>query len=198
MEGRPRREAAERDGDQLQTVKGLLRAAPDAGGRRSAAASRCRLRWQRHAAMPAAQAAAAPRWWPARLARSGFALKLKLTTSGIKGASLKGVAACGLAEKGIIAMTIAAASKPAVGILEFVPVGMLPSPTPSRRRSLLRSGGGERPVHSTETDDESADDVDVAEIWQRRRSLPTPLWNLRRLKKRRNSSRRTEEEEEVN
>ncbi len=141
MEGRTRREAADEMGVTSQTVKGLLargtRMLRSRLVRRGAALSTSMAALS--AAMSASQVSAAPTLVPATAALGArFALKLKRSTSGLNGTALKGAVACKLAEKGILAMTIAAASKPAVGLLGIcLAAGMLaiadaePTPKPA-------------------------------------------------------------------
>lgn len=128
MEGRTRSEAAEQLGVSTQTIKGLL-----ARGTRLLRSRLIRRGVALSAALGIVQstASSAPAATPALLSSTaalgmGFAVKSKIASMVIKGAPLKGVAACSLAEKGILAMTIAAASKPAVGVLGVcLAVGML-------------------------------------------------------------------------
>lgn len=128
MEGRTRREAADELGVTSQTVKGLLargtRMLRSRLVRRGTALSIAM--GAATAAMAASQAAATPTLVSATAALgASFAMKAKFATSGLKGSALQG-AACTLAEKGLLAMTIAAASKPAVGLLGIcLAVGML-------------------------------------------------------------------------
>ena len=122
--------------------------------------------------MSAAQVAAAPALVASTASLgASFALKLKLTTSGIKGASLKGVTACVLAEKGIIAMTIAAASKPAVGILGVcLAVGMLAVADAEPAKKFVGSGGGGNVLFiSADASDDSADELPMTPLKSRRR-----------------------------
>ncbi|MBA4107513.1 MAG: hypothetical protein C0485_17385 [Pirellula sp.] len=172
MEGRTRSEAAEQMGASLQTVKGLLargtRLLRSRLIRRGVALSTAM--GVVNVAMSAAQVAAAPALVASTASLgASFALKLKLTTSGIKGASLKGVTACVLAEKGIIAMTIAAASKPAVGILGVcLAVGMLAVADAEPAKKFVGSGGENVLFISTDASDDSANEAedsdDAAEI----------------------------------
>ncbi|BBO36514.1 sigma-70 family RNA polymerase sigma factor [Lacipirellula parvula] len=128
MEGRTRSEAAEQLGVSTQTIKGLL-----ARGTRLLRSRLLRRGVALSAALGIVQstASSAPAATPGLVASTatlgmGFAVKSKLASMVIKGAPLKGGAACSLAEKGILAMTIAAASKPAVGVLGVcLAVGML-------------------------------------------------------------------------
>ena len=168
MEGRTRSEAAAQMGVSTQTVKGLLargtRLLRSRLIRRGIALSSSMA--VINSAMSSAQAAAAPSL-VASTASLGmsFALKLKATASGIKGASLKSVAACALAEKGIIAMTIAAASKPAVGILGVcLAVGILAVADAEPTKKLaLTSGEGNVMLISTDAGDDAAADAAVTE-----------------------------------
>ena len=168
MEGQSRSEAAEQMGVSTQTVKGLLargtRLLRSRLIRRGIALSASMA--VINSAMSSAHAAAAPSLVSSTASLGmSFALKLKVTASGIKGASLKSVAACALAEKGIIAMTIAAASKPAVGILGVcLAVGMLAvaDAEPSKRLALA-GGEGSVMLISTDAGDDSAADVAAAE-----------------------------------
>jgi len=163
MEGHSRSEAAEQMGVSTQTVKGLLargtRLLRSRLIRRGIALSASMA--VINSAMSSAQAAAAPSLISSTASLGmSFALKLKVTASGIKGASLKSVAACALAEKGIIAMTIAAASKPAVGILGVcLAVGMfaVADAEPSKRFAIT-GGEGSVMLISTEEGDEAGDD----------------------------------------
>lgn len=143
MEGRTRREAADELGVTSQTVKGLLargtRMLRSRLARRGTALSIAM--GAATAALAASQAAATPTLvaTTASLGAS-FALKAKLATSGLKGSTLQG-AACTLAEKGLLAMTIAAASKPAVGLLGIcLAVGMLAA-AEAEPTATLRLGG---------------------------------------------------------
>ncbi|MBL9163939.1 MAG: sigma-70 family RNA polymerase sigma factor [Planctomycetaceae bacterium] len=163
MEGRTRSEAALQMGVSSQTVKGLLargtRLLRSRLIRRGIALSATMA--VVNSAMAAAQASAAPTL-VAQTASLGasFALKLKLTTSGIKGASLKGVAACALAEKGIIAMTLAAASKPAMGILGVcLAAGMLAVADAEPAKLVVGGEGGNVVFISTEGEEKGADVV---------------------------------------
>lgn len=163
MEGHSRSEAAEQMGVSTQTVKGLLargtRLLRSRLIRRGIALSASMA--VINSAMSSAQAAAAPSLISSTASLGmSFALKLKVTASGIKGASLKSVAACALAEKGIIAMTIAAASKPAVGILGVcLAVGMLAvaDAEPSKRLAIT-GGEGSVMLISTEEADDAGDE----------------------------------------
>lgn len=169
MEGRSRREAADEMGITSQTVKGLL-----ARGtkmlrsrlvRRGAALSTSMAAVA--VAMTASQASASPTLVSATTALGvDFALKFKLLASGSKGALVKGAAACTLAEKGIVAMTIAAASKPAVGLVGIcLAVGMLAvADAEPARKLVLAGGGGENVVlisTATEEGDEAEAEADV-------------------------------------
>jgi len=127
LEGRSRREAADELGLTPQSVKGRL-----ARGTRML---RTRLVSRGtalstsmavvSASMASAQAAASPALI-SKTAALGAAFGWKLSMSEIGGATMKGSAVCTLAEKGIIAMTIAAAAKPAVGVLAVcLAAGML-------------------------------------------------------------------------
>lgn len=169
MEGRSRREAADEMGITSQTVKGLLargtRMLRSRLVRRGAALSTSMAAVS--AAMAASQVSAAPTLVSTTAALgASFALKLKLASSGLKGATLKGAAACTLAEKGILAMTIAAASKPAVGVLGIcLAVGMLAVADAEPAKKLVASGGGGNVLFiSAEASDESVDDADAVEI----------------------------------
>lgn len=180
MEGNTRGDAAAQMGVSTQTIKGLLargtRLLRSRLIRRGIALSTSMA--VVNSAMSAAQAAAAPTLVSSTAALgTSFALKLKLTTSGLKGASLKSVAACALAEKGIVAMTIAAASKPAVGFLGVcLAVGMLAvaDAEPSKRLAagterghfvLISTEAGEQASEETEGDAvETTIDVEVEEV----------------------------------
>jgi RNA polymerase sigma factor (sigma-70 family) len=123
MEGRTRREAADLLGVTAQTVKGLLargtRMLRSRLVRRGAALSSSMALLV--TAVEASQASAAPALAASTAALgASFALKTKLAFSGSKGAALKGAAAAALAEKGIIAMTVASVSKPVAGLLGVV------------------------------------------------------------------------------
>ncbi|WP_428307300.1 sigma-70 family RNA polymerase sigma factor [Lacipirellula sp.] len=157
MEGRTRSEAAEQLGVSTQTIKGLL-----ARGTRLLRSRLIRRGVALSAALGIVQSTAstAPAATPGLVSSTaalgmGFAVKSKIASMVIKGAPLKGVAACSLAEKGILAMTIAAASKPAVGVLGVcLAVGMLavaeadpPKGTPG--------GDGNVVIISTSVDGES-------------------------------------------
>lgn len=161
MEGQSRSEAAEQMGVSTQTVKGLLargtRLLRSRLIRRGIALSTSMA--VINSAMSSAHAAAAPSLVSSTASLGmSFALKLKVTASGIKGASLKSVAACVLAEKGIIAMTIAAASKPAVGILGVcLAVGMLAVADAEPSKKLALAGGqGSMMLISTDAGDDAA------------------------------------------
>lgn len=143
MEGRTRREAADELGVTSQTVKGLL-----ARGTRMLRSRLVRRGTALSIAMGAAttalaasQAAATPTLVSTTAALgASFALKAKFATSGFKGSALQG-AACTLAEKGLLAMTIAAASKPAVGLLGIcLAVGMLAAADAEPTATLSRGG----------------------------------------------------------
>ena len=145
MEGRSRREAADEMGITSQTVKGLLargtRMLRSRLVRRGAALSTSMAAVS--AAMAASQVSAAPTLVSSTAALgASFALKLKLATSGLKATTLKGAAAYTLAEKGILAMTIAAASKPAVGVLGIcLAVGMLAIADAEPAKKIVGPGG---------------------------------------------------------
>jgi len=162
MEGRSRREAADEMGLTSQTVKGLLargtRMLRSRLVRRGAALSTSMAAVS--AAMAASQVSAAPTLVSTTAALgASFALKLKLATSGLKAATLKGAAACTLAEKGILAMTIAAASKPAVGVLGICLIaGMMAVADAQPTKKLAAVGGdGNMVFISTEASEEAED-----------------------------------------
>ena len=147
LEGRTRAAAAEQMGLSSQAVKGLL-----ARGTRQ-----LRSRLVRrgialstsiavvNSALSSAQGAVTPSLVASTVAQGAtFALKLPLAASGLKGAATSGAAAYTLAEKGIIAMAISAASKPAVGIMGVcLAVGML---TVAEARPKLSAGRGSMDV----------------------------------------------------
>lgn len=146
LEGRTRVAAAEQMGLSSQAVKGLL-----ARGTRQ-----LRTRLVRrgialstsiavvNSALTTAQGAVTPSLVASTVAQGAtFALKLPLATSGLKGAATTG-AAYTLAEKGIIAMAISAASKPIVGVMGVcLAVGML---TVAEARPKLSAGRGSMDV----------------------------------------------------
>jgi RNA polymerase sigma factor (sigma-70 family) len=169
MEGRSRREAADEMGVTSQAVKGLLargtRMLRSRLVRRGAALSTSMAAVT--AAMTASHAAASPTLVGATTALGvSFALKLKLAASGTKGALVKGVAACTLAEKGIVAMAVTAASKPAVGLVGIcLTVGMLAiaDAEPTKKFVTLSDGGGGNVLFvAAEADDEAEAGADVA------------------------------------
>ena len=166
MEGRTRSEAAEQLGVSTQTIKGLL-----ARGTRLLRSRLIRRGVALSAALGIVQstASSAPAAAPGLVSLTatlgmGFAVKSKIASVVIKGAPLKGVAACSLAEKGILAMTIAAASKPAVGVLGVcLAVGMLAVAEADPPKGKP-GGDGNMVIISTSVDGESgakAEDVGV-------------------------------------
>ena len=118
LEGRSRSEAADELGVTPQTVKGAL--ARGTRMLRSRLVSRGAALSTTMAVVSASMAtaqAAAPPMLISHTAALGAGFALKLAGAGATATAMKSGAATILAEKGILAMTIAAASKPAVAVL---------------------------------------------------------------------------------